>query len=143
MKLNIRPATPEDEAAVISLWHACGLVVSDNDPAADFRFARGGAASEVLVGENDAGRIVGSVMVGHDGHRGWLYYLATAPDTRRGGNGRRMVDAAEAWLRSRHVAKMQLMVREANTEVVSFYERIGFEVTPRVVLARWLRDTPS
>lgn len=139
MKLTIRQAVPEDEPGVVELWRACELVTSYNDPAADFRFARAGACSDVLVGEDAAGRIGGSVMVGHDGHRGWLYYVAAARHARGSGIGRQMVQAAEEWLRQRGVVKVQLMVRETNTKVVPFYERLGFEVAPRVVMSKWLR----
>ena len=141
MPLTIRSAAPDDEAAVVALWNACGLTVSYNDPVADFRFARAGACSDVLVGEDESGRISGSVMVGHDGHRGWLYYVASAPDVRGSGIGRQMVAAAEEWLRQRGVLKAQLMVRETNTKVVAFYERLGFEVAPRVVMGKWLRQS--
>jgi ribosomal protein S18 acetylase RimI-like enzyme len=138
MRLTIRSAVPEDEPSVVELWRVCDLVASYNDPAADFRFAKAGACSDVLVGEDESGRIAGTVMVGHDGHRGWLYYVASAPDTRGSGNGRQMVREAEEWLRRRGVVKAQLLVRETNTKVVSFYEHLGFEVAPRVVMARWL-----
>jgi ribosomal protein S18 acetylase RimI-like enzyme len=138
MRLTIRHAVPEDEASVVALWRACDLVASYNDPAADFRFARAGACSDVLVGEDATGRISGSVMVGHDGHRGWLYYVAAAPHARGRGIGRQMVQAAEEWLRRRGVVKAQLLVRETNTKVVSFYEHLGFEVTPRIVMGKWL-----
>ena len=138
MPLNVRPATAGDEPSVIALWRACDLVTSYNDPASDFGFARAGACSEVLVGEDEAGDIRGSVMVGHDGHRGWLYYVAADPAARGRGHGRQMVAAAEEWLRARGVAKAQLLVRDTNTRVVSFYERLGFEVAPRVVMGKWL-----
>lgn len=138
MRLTIRPAVPEDEPGIVGLWRACDLVANYNDPTADFRFARARACSEVLVGEDEAGRISGSVMVGHDRHRGWLYYVAAAPEARGIGIGREMVQAAEAWLRQRGVVKVQLLVRETNTKVVAFYEQLGFEVTPRVVMAKWL-----
>lgn len=82
-------------------------------------------------------------MVGHDGHRGWLYYVAAAPDMRGIGVGRRMVEAAQEWLRTRGVVKVQILVRETNADVVSFYERLGFETTPRVVMGKWLRDPPQ
>ena len=78
-------------------------------------------------------------MLGHDGHRGWLYYVASSPRTRGSGIGRQMIQAAEEWLRQRGVLKAQLMVRETNTKVVSFYEHLGFEVTPRVLMSKWLR----
>ncbi len=144
--VTIRPAAAGDEAAVVALWRACDLVASYNDPAADFAFARAGACSDVLVGEDADGRISGSVMVGHDGHRGWLYYVAADPDSRGLGIGRAMVAAAEVWLRKRGVLKLQLLVRETNTAVVAFYERLGLEVTPRVVMAKWLEgalDQPA
>lgn len=142
MDVTIRPAAAEDEDAVVALWRACGLTVSYNDPAADFRFARGRGASDVLVGIDPAGRVVASVMVGHDGHRGWLYYVAADPESRGRGLGRRMVAAAEGWLRERGVAKVHLLVRETNTRVVGFYEQLGFEVAPRVMMSKWLTGTP-
>lgn len=138
MPLTVRAATAEDEVPVVALWRACGLVAPTNDPAVDFRFARAGACSEVLLGEDAAGAVLGAVMVGHDGHRGWLYYVAASPEARKQGIGRQMVQAAEDWLRQRGVWKAQLLVRDTNTQVVSFYEQLGFEVAPRVVMSKWL-----
>jgi ribosomal protein S18 acetylase RimI-like enzyme len=66
-------------------------------------------------------------MVGSDGHRGWVYYLAVAPARRRAGLGRTMMDAAEAWLRARGAPKIQLMVREDNEAALGFYEALGLE----------------
>jgi ribosomal protein S18 acetylase RimI-like enzyme len=142
MPLIIRRAAPEDEPDIVELWRTCDLVATYNDPAVDFRFAIAGACSEVLVGEDEAGRISGSIMVGHDGHRGWLYYVACTPHSRGSGIGRQMVQAAEEWLRQRGVVKVQLLVRETNTKVVSFYEHLGFEVTPRTVMGKWLGQPP-
>ena len=130
-----------DEAEIVALWIACGLVVSTNDPAADFRFALRGACSDVLVARGRSG-IVASVMVGHDGHRGWIYYLAVAPEVRRSGLGRRMVEAAEAWMSERQVPKAQLMIRETTLEVQNFYERLGYTILPRVTMQKRLDDAP-
>ena len=138
MPITIRSATPEDEQAVVALWRACDLVAPYNDPAADFRFARAGACSDVLVAEDATARITATTMVGHDGHRGWLYYVATSPETRGTGAGRQIVAAAEAWLRERGVVKAQLLVRETNTGVIAFYEHLGFETAPRTVMGKWL-----
>lgn len=142
MTLTIRPATGADEAAVTDLWRICGLVVSHNDPATDFRVARAKENSDVLVGVAPEGKIIGSAMVGHDGHRGWLYYVAVSPDHRARGIGRSIVEAGETWLSERGVSKAQLLVRETNTEVVAFYERIGFETIPRVVMQKRLEAKP-
>ena len=136
MLLTVKSAVAEDEQAVVALWRACDLVASYNDPVADFRFAKAGPCSDVLVAVDDAGEVAGSVMVGHDGHRG-----CTRPTSRSKGVGRRMVQAAENWLRQRGIVKVQLLVRETNTKVVSFYEHLGFEVAPRVVMSRWLGKT--
>jgi ribosomal protein S18 acetylase RimI-like enzyme len=138
MLLTVRSAVAEDEHAVVALWRACDLVAPYNDPAADFRFAKSGPCSDVLLGVDDSGSIIGSVMVGHDGHRGWLYYVASGPASRGKGVGRLMVQAAENWLSQRGVVKAQLLVRETNTKVVSFYEHLDFETAPRVVMSKWL-----
>lgn len=136
--MRVREATGADEMAAVALWQACGLVSPPNDPAEDFRFAVAGACSAVLVMDDAAGAVIGSVMVGHDGHRGWLYYVAAAPTVRGQSVGREVVTAAEDWLRQRGVVKAQLLVRDTNTQVVGFYERLGFEVSPRVVMGKRL-----
>src|SRR6188508_1336989 len=97
-------ADETDKEDVIALWNACGLTRPWNDPAADFARAIGGSDSAVLLlREGDA--LAASVMVGFDGHRGWIYYLAVAPERRRAGLGRTMMEAAEAWLRARGAPK--------------------------------------
>jgi GNAT superfamily N-acetyltransferase len=77
-------------------------------------------------------------MVGHDGHRGWLYYVAVAPDLRGLGCGRAIVAAAEDWLRVRGIPKAQLMIRDTNTGVRDFYAGLGWNEAPRIVMERWL-----
>ena len=138
MELMVSAAATGDEAEVVALWRACGLVAAHNDPGADFRFELAGACSTVLVGRDDGGRVRASAMVGHDGHRGWLYYVGCDPAVQRRGGGRRIVAAAEDWLRGRGVRKVQLLVRYTNTAVVPFYQRLGFAVEPQVVMSRWL-----
>jgi ribosomal protein S18 acetylase RimI-like enzyme len=77
-------------------------------------------------------------MVGHDGHRGWVYYLAVDPGKRRSGLGRHMMQKAEGWLRQRGVVKLNLMVRNGNDGALNFYRRLGFEDANVTVLAHWL-----
>ncbi|QDH25804.1 GNAT family acetyltransferase [Neokomagataea tanensis] len=139
--LSIRAALAIDEDEVVALWRQTGLTVPYNDPYKDFRFAQQGQSSTVLVGHGAKGPLLASVMVGHDGHRGWLYYVAVASNQQRLGIGRCMVKAAEEWLKGRGIEKMQLMVRETNEQAVAFYEKLGFDVTPRTVMAKWIRNT--
>ncbi|MDQ8755805.1 GNAT family acetyltransferase [Sphingosinicella sp. LHD-64] len=127
----------QDAEDVIALWHACGLTRPWNDPAADFARAVDGAASAILL-DREGDILTASVMVGHDGHRGWVYYLAVAPDRRRAGLGREMMAAAEAWLRARSVPKIQLMVRDDNVAALGFYEALGLERQSVITLGRFL-----
>lgn len=137
--LDIRPATPADRAVVVDLWTRSGLTVPWNDPGRDFDFALGKPGSDVLVGLRQ-GAIAASVMVGHDGHRGWLYYVAVEPTLRKQGCGRAIVAAGERWLAERGVPKAMLMVRDTNAEVEAFYHRLGYETAPRIVLQKWLDE---
>ena len=135
--LAIAPIADADISAVIALWQACGLTRPWNDPASDIALARRGPNSTILI-SRDGGAIVATVMVGHDGHRGWVYYVATDPDRRGKGYGRTIMGAAEDWLRAAGIAKLQLMVRPDNTKVQAFYESIGYDEQQRVIYAKWL-----
>jgi len=135
----IREARAGDAEAVIALWHACGLTRPWNDPAQDFARALAGETSTVLLAEG-AGGVTGSVMIGDDGHRGWVYYLAVAEAVRRTGLGRELMAAAEDWLRARGCPKIQLMVRDTNEEALGFYAALGLETQGVVTLGRFLKD---
>lgn len=126
-----------DIEAVVALWEACGLTRPWNDPRADFRIAIEGATSAVLV-VRDGEAIIASAMVGFDGHRGWLYYLAVVPDQQRSGLGREMMERAEAWMRGQGAPKLQLMVRDDNAAALGFYEALGLEPQNVVVLGKRL-----
>ncbi len=135
--LDIMPVADGDIDALIALWTRCDLVRPWNDPESDIALARQYMNSEILIGRQ-GDKIVASVQVGHDGHRGWLYYLAVEPVLHKSGYGRIMIGAAEEWLRDRGIPKVQLMVRADNTGVRSFYEKIGYAMAERVNYARWL-----
>ena len=135
--LTFRPIADGEEGDVIGLWQACGLTRPWNDPARDLAFARGKASSEVLVGVSD-GRIVASAMIGHDGHRGTMYYVSVDPALRGQGFGRQMVAAAEDWLKARGVWKVNLLVRQSNEAVLGFYAGIGYETGTSVQIEKWI-----
>ncbi|MBN9585215.1 MAG: GNAT family acetyltransferase [Afipia sp.] len=135
--LIISAIADADIPAVVALWERCELTRPWNDPTADIQFARGKENSDVLVGRI-GNVIVATAMVGHDGHRGWLYYVATDPDRQKQGFGRTIVTAAENWLRGRGIPKVQLLVRAGNTKVQAFYETLNFEEQERIVYAKWL-----
>ncbi|MEX1152786.1 GNAT family acetyltransferase [Parvibaculum sp.] len=132
-----RAARDGDGPALVALWTAAGLTRPWNDPAADIAFARGGPASDVLVIERD-GRIAASVMVGHDGHRGAVYYVAVDPALRGLGLGRAIMEAAEQWLRARGVWKLNLMVRTGNEGAMGFYAGLGYAQDEVAVMSKRL-----
>jgi ribosomal protein S18 acetylase RimI-like enzyme len=133
----IAPIEDGDVTAVIALWERCGLMRPWNDPAADIALARRSAHSTILIGRDD-GAIIATAMVGHDGHRGWVYYVAVDPDHRGKGHGRAIMNAAEESLRQAGIAKLQLMVRSDNAKVQAFYESIGYDEQERIIYAKWL-----
>ena len=133
--MNIGEIDDGDVEAVVTLWERCGLTRPWNDPYADIALARTGDASTVLVGRQ-GGQIAASVMVGCDGHRGWVYYLSVEPDQQGQGLGRAMMQAAEAWAQERGVPKIQLMVRGSNTRTIGFYKAIGYLQEDTVVLGK-------
>jgi ribosomal protein S18 acetylase RimI-like enzyme len=135
--LSIAPLEDADVAAVIALWQRCGLTRPWNDPAADIALARQGSNAAVLLGR-DSDAVVASVLVGHDGHRGWVYYVAVDPQHRKKGLGRAIMAAAEEWLRARGILKLQLMVRPDNIQVQAFYETLDYDEQERIVYAKWL-----
>jgi hypothetical protein len=126
-----------DIAEVIALWQRCGSPRAWNDPAADIALARRESNSTVLVGRK-GGDLVASVLVGHDGHRGWVYYVTVDPKQRFKGYGRLIMTSAENWLRARGIKKLQLMVRGDNAKVHAFYRSLGYYDQERVVFAKWL-----
>lgn len=135
--LVVRPLASGEEQAVIALWSACGLTRPWNDPMTDIAFARGRETSDVLVGLAK-GKIVASAMVGHDGHRGTMYYVGVDPALRNSGYGRAMVEAAEAWLKARGVWKANLLVRKGNEQVLGFYDQLGYGAGSSVSIEKWL-----
>lgn len=152
MAITVRTFDPRETDEVVALWHAAGLTRPWNDPHRDIarKLAEQPELFLVAVEDEDdgdenaggrpdrAGRLVGTVMAGSDGHRGWMYYLAVAEDRRREGVGRHLVVTAEALLLAAGCPKVQLMVRTDNAEAAGFYDRLGYERAEVVVLGRRL-----
>ncbi len=135
MRIDVLPADRTDDA--VALWQVSGLTRPWNDPNADLMRALAGPTSTVLSAHDVDGCLLGTAMVGHDGHRGWVYYLAVQPELRRGGLGRQLMHASELWLQERGVPKVNLMVRTTNKAVVAFYESLGYEDGDVVVLGKF------
>lgn len=125
VNILIKPFQPADEAAVISLWEACGLVRPWNDPHKDIARKLKMQPELFLVGL-EGERVVGTVMVGYEGHWGWINYLAVSPEQQGRGLGRQLMEEAEKRLRALGCPKINLQVRSGNAGVRQFYEGIGY-----------------
>jgi ribosomal protein S18 acetylase RimI-like enzyme len=138
MEFSIRAFRSSDREQLGALW---ARVFPDDPPwnAPDAMIANKlKVQPELLLVGDVGGTIVGAVIAGFDGVRGWLYHLAVAPEYRRRGFATRLVRAAEDGLRRLGCPKVNLQVRAANREVVAFYRSVGYEVEERVSLGRRL-----
>jgi ribosomal protein S18 acetylase RimI-like enzyme len=135
--LPIRSYRPTDEAGVIALWQAAGLTRPWNDPRRDIE-RKLTVQPEMFLVIEDAGVLVGTAMVGYDGHRGWINYLAVAESHRRRGLGRRLMEAAERALTERGCPKINLQIRATNSSVIAFYAALGYAQDDVVSMGRRL-----
>jgi ribosomal protein S18 acetylase RimI-like enzyme len=126
-----------EAAQAAALWEESGLVRAWNDPQADIEAALACATSTIFAAR-ESGRVVGTVMAGYDGHRGWLYYVAVTPSQRGRGLGRALMTAAEQWLAEQGARVIRLMVRAENEGVTSYYRSLGYEDSNMLVLGKRL-----
>jgi len=135
MRIGVLPEGMQ--AAAAALWHPTGITRPWNDPVGDLKRARTGSASTVLACiEQDL--LLGTATVGHDGHRGWVYYLAVDPAHQHRGIGRKLMEACEEWARDRGAPKIQVMIRRSNSNVLGFYRTLGYADDEVCVLSRRL-----
>ncbi len=135
--MEIRSFRPEDEPSIVVLWHRCDLVRPWNNPHRDICRKLKVNPDWFLVGLIDR-QVVATVMAGYEGHRGWLNYLAVAPEFQRRGLAREMVAKAERLLRNAGCPKINLQIRGSNQPVIEFYRRLGYSVDDVVSMGKRL-----
>jgi ribosomal protein S18 acetylase RimI-like enzyme len=123
--MEIRTFTEADTDAVIDLWRATGLVHPTNDPLRDIARKVADSPWGFLV-LTEADEIIGSVMVGYDGHRGWINYLTCHPDHQRRGVATKLMAVARELLLDRGCPKINLQIRSGNDNALRFYKSIGY-----------------
>jgi ribosomal protein S18 acetylase RimI-like enzyme len=128
----------EFEGAVVDLWRKCSLIVPQNDPVVDIRKKIDYQPELFFIALLD-GQVVGSVMAGYEGHRGWLNYLAVLPAYQGQGYGRKLVERAIAELKKLDCLKVNLEVRKSNSSVIDFYIHLGFKDNEIIGLGKKLR----
>ena len=136
--MDVRAYTAEDLAGVDALWRE---VFPDDPPwnRAEVAVpAKLAVQPELFLVASDGTRIVGTVMGGYDGHRGWIYALAVAASERRQGIAASLMSAIEARLHDAGCRKINLQVRAGNEVVIDFYRRLGYDVEERVSMGKRL-----
>jgi ribosomal protein S18 acetylase RimI-like enzyme len=144
--MEIRAFAPADTETVVALWEECGLTRPWNDPRRDIERKLQVQPELFLVGTEgvetaDGGAqeaVVATAMAGHEGHRGWLYYVAVAPALRGGGRARALVAEVERLLTEAGCPKLQLMVRSGNDDALAAWSALGYERQDVVVLGKRL-----
>jgi ribosomal protein S18 acetylase RimI-like enzyme len=136
--MQIRPFEESDEPAVIELWNETSPAhAPHNDPATAVRKKLEVERDLFFVAEAE-GAVVGTVMGGYDGHRGWIYAVAVKSQFRRQGVGTALMRHVEAALAERGCLKVNLQVVAANAGAVTFYETLGYSVEERISMGKRL-----
>ena len=135
--MQLRPFFAADESAVVELWQRCELTRPWNDPHKDIQRKLTTQPELFLVGELEGG-IIATIMAGYDGHRGWVNYLAVAPEHRARGYGRLLMQHIENQLTARGCPKLNIQVRASNKDVLEFYRKIGYAIDDAVSLGKRL-----
>ncbi|MCW3099515.1 MAG: family acetyltransferase [Chthonomonadaceae bacterium] len=139
--MEIRIYRESDEHSVIALWNRLlAPRAPHNDPALNIRKKQEVADDLFFVATVDD-RVVGTVMGGYDGHRGWIYSVAVDPAHHRQGIGSALLRHVETALVQRGCLKINLQIRSTNTEVIAFYEKLGFEVEEIVSMGKRLYNS--
>ena len=135
--MHIRAYQAADEFAVVALWQACELTRPWNDPHKDIARKMHVQPDWFLVGEWQ-GQVIASAMFGYEGHRGWVNYLAVAPEHQRQGYAKAMMQHGEALLLASGCPKINLQVRASNHSVLAFYQSLGYQDDQVVSLGKRL-----
>ncbi len=135
--MKIRPLQTTDHEALLQLWDACDLIVPHNNPDRDIERKLQTSPDGFLVGTVERA-IIASCMVGYDGHRGWINYLAVSPDHQRKGFATQLVRHAEEFLKAQGCPKLNLQIRSSNDAVREFYQKLGYSVDPVISMGKRL-----
>lgn len=123
----LRAMTPDDLPAAIDLWsRAAGVSIAEGDSLEELAryLQRNPGASQVVC---EGGRLIGAVLAGHDGRRGFLYHLAVDSERQGRGYGRLLAERALAVLREAGLRRVLILVARDNAAGRAFWARCGWE----------------
>lgn len=139
MAVEIREMQPEDYSQVIELWRSCeGIGLSDDDSQAGIAHYLARNPGLSFVADED-GQVVGAVLVGQDGRRGYLNHLAVKPTHRGRHIGSALVESSLAALRALGIRKCHIFVYTDNQGGFAFWEKNGWEARRDLqIMSAWL-----
>ena len=135
---TVREYAERDRAEVVALWNR---VFADDPPrnAPERVIERKlGTQRELFLVGHLHDQVVGTVLGGYDGFRGWIYHLAVAPEHRRAGFGRALIQEIERRLRALGCPKINLQIRAHNSAVRAFYEQLGWTSEAHISMGKEL-----
>jgi ribosomal protein S18 acetylase RimI-like enzyme len=141
--MEIRSVVASDIEAIVAFWRE--VFPEYNDPTRPQRDPRTNIVRKLAFGDglfwlaSDEGQVVGTVMAGYDGHRGWLYSLGVHPSKREHGVGRGLLAHAEAELSRRGCPKVNVQVLESSAGAHEFWRAAGYQQDPVSSFGRRLR----
>lgn len=140
--IRLREFTLDDYAAVYTLWQDAGpgVGISRSDTREEIAKKLQRDPDLFLVAE-DEGQIIGTVIGGYDGRRGLIYHLAVEPAYRKRGIGERLMEQVEKRLTAKGCLKSYLLVTRENTDVIEFYNRLGWETMDVTLMGKTLIET--
>lgn len=131
----------KDKEEVIELWKKVFTYnAPHNEPIASIRRKLKANDNLFFTAESDEKKVVGTIMAGYDGHRGWIYSMAVDPDYRKKGIGSLLLKHAENELKKLDCPKINLQVLPSNKEVVDFYKKNGYSVEERISMGKRLLE---
>lgn len=134
MTSQISEMTFRDYPEAVELWRNCeGIGLSDADEPEPMRRFLERNPGLCFIARTD-NRLVGTVLCGTDGRRGYLYHLAVHPDLRRKGLGRELVNRVFKALEERGIHKCHIMVYGSNETGLLFWRQGGWVLRPEIVL---------
>ena len=138
--LKIRPYKPADKEHVLRLWRENFSYYNSKHNSPERSLALKAKQKDGLLLVADAGKdgIIGTVIAGFDGHRGWIYSLAVTPSRRHKGTGSMLLKRAETLLKKLGAPKINLQVMPDNKGVIKFYEKNGYVTEPRISMGKRL-----
>jgi ribosomal protein S18 acetylase RimI-like enzyme len=147
-QIEIRPFQESAQPSVVALWTAVfGYSAAHNEPTSVIEHKLAFQRELFFVASLD-GHVVGTVMGGYDGHRGWIYSLAVSPEVRRRGIGAALMQHVEIALANLGCPKINLQVVASNAAVVDFYKTLGYAIEERISMGKlaaaapWLNAAP-